>query len=373
MSALRIVFVIAEANASGGVRTVAIYASLLARRGHEVAVVSTPPPAPSLRARVKSLLRGRGWPADPAPQPSHLDGLEVEHRVIDRRRPVTDGDVPDADVVVATWWETAEWVAALSARKGAKVHFVQGHESDLPGQPASRVAATWRLPLRRVVCSRWLLEIARERYGDPEAILVPNGVDLRQFSAPPRDRQAVPTVGLLYSEAWIKGCDVAAAAFERARRDVPGLRLVAFGSGPTSPAVPLPEGAEYVLRPSQREIPGIYSRCDAWLWPSRREGFGLPILEAMACRTPVIAAPAGAAPDLLARGGGVLLQAAHPEEMARAIVDVLSRGPDGWRRLSDEAFAVAGEHDWESSATRFEAALERARSGEAPPAGPTRT
>ncbi len=307
-----------------------------------------------------SLVRGRGWPRTPRPQPSHLDGAGIDHRSINRSRAITDRDLPDADVVIATWWLTAEWVAALSPRKGVKVHFVQGHESEIPGQPQARVAATWRLPLHRIVCSRWLLKIATEQYGDSAASYVPNGVDLDQFSAPPRDKQARPTVGFVYSEAWIKGCDVAAAAFAMAARRLPGLRLLCFGSTPVHPSVPLPPGAEYSLRPSQSHIPKLYRSCDAWLWPSRREGFGLPILEAMACRTPLIAAPAGAARELLANGGGILLAGAEPSAMADAIERVCGLPPAEWRDLSAQARLVATRHEWDHSATLFEAALELA-------------
>jgi len=261
---VRIVFVIAEPNNSGGVRTVAMYAKKLSNRGHDVIVISTPPPAPTLKNCLKSLVRHRRWPGKPSPGPTHIDYVHVKHHVIDRGRPVMDRDVPDADVVVATWWLTAEWVAALAPRKGAKVHFVQGDDSDIPGQPEARVAATWQLPLHRIVCSRWLLELARERYGDSAASYVPNGVDLDQFSTPPRDKQPRPTVGFVYSPAWIKGSDIAVASYEFAARRIPGLRLVCFGSTPVSSTVPLPPEAEFRQLPSQRDIPGLYASCDTW-------------------------------------------------------------------------------------------------------------
>ena len=70
--------------------------------------------------------------------------------------------------------------------------------------------------------------------------------------------------------------------------------------------MPLPRDTEFHLRPPQDRIRDIYSKCDAWLFGSRSEGFGLPILEAMACRTPVIGTPAGAAPELLGDGRGIL-------------------------------------------------------------------
>jgi glycosyltransferase involved in cell wall biosynthesis len=155
-----------------------------------------------------------------------------------------------------------------------------------------------------------------------------------------------------------------------AARRLPELRLVSFGNMPVSPAVPLPARAEFTLLPEQSWIPQIYASCDAWLWPSRREGFGLPILEAMACGTPVIAAPAGAAPELLSEGGGILLPAAEPAAMADAIERLLALSSPEWRRLSEEARAVAARHTWGESVRVFESALEAARQagppGEAP-------
>ena len=59
-----------------------------------------------------------------------------------------------------------------------------------------------------------------------------------------------------------------------------------------------------------------------WLFGAREEGFELPILEAMACRTPVLGTPAGAALELLVDGAGILVPREDPDAMARAIVEV---------------------------------------------------
>jgi glycosyltransferase involved in cell wall biosynthesis len=363
---LRIVFVLPLADLSGGIRTVAIYARALQQRGHRVTVISTGRWIPPLSSRLKGLLLGRGWWRPEPPGPAHLDGLGVEHRRLARFGPVVDRDVPDADVVVATWWVTAEWVAGLSRRKGAKVHLIQGNDADTPDMPLDRIEATWRLPLHRIVVSGWLEELARRR-GAADVACVPNGVDTRLFDGPPRGKQADPTVGYVHSDLALKGCDIALAACRQVRGHRPSLRLRVFGSLPASGHLALPPGAEFRLRPDQADIPGIYAGCDAWLWPSRSEGFGLPILEAMACRTPVIAAPAGAAPDLLAGGGGILLPAAAPEPMAEAIERVCALSDPAWRALSEQARAVAEAHGWERSVTLFEQALEAAASHRAGP------
>src|SRR2546427_13010936 len=125
---MRITFISPTVNLGGGTKVITIYAEALMRMGHIVCLVSPPPQPIPFRRRLKSVLMGNGWPSNQARPPSHLDGSAIDHRVLNRWRSVLDGDVPDADVVVATWWETAEWVNALSPEKGAKVYFVQGHE-----------------------------------------------------------------------------------------------------------------------------------------------------------------------------------------------------------------------------------------------------
>jgi glycosyltransferase involved in cell wall biosynthesis len=124
---MRITFISPTVDMSGGVRVMVIHARQLMRMGHAVRIISPPPRVASPRQKLKSWLKGKGWPGDPLRPKSHLDGSGVDHQVLDRWRPVTDEDVPDGDIVIATWWETAEWVNALSPSKGAKVYFIQHH------------------------------------------------------------------------------------------------------------------------------------------------------------------------------------------------------------------------------------------------------
>src|SRR4028119_389298 len=302
---MKITFVLPTLSLTGGIRVVSIFAERLRKRGHSVFVISIPHPKPSMRQQVKSLLRGRGWISPPEKEPSFFDNLAVEHKITNRYGPVEDKDVPDADVVVATWWETAEWVAKLSPSKGAKAYFIQHHEV-FDYLPKDRVEATWMLPMHKITISEWLVNLAREKYGDSQVSLAPPTVDTKQFYACARNKQSVPTVAIIYSTRSEKGTDIAFKAFSLAAAKIPNLRLVAFGTEAPSSELPLPANTEYVIQPHQDKIKDFYSKCDAWLLASRSEGFGLPIIEAMACRTPVISTPAGAAPDIFAGGHGHL-------------------------------------------------------------------
>ncbi|HZN67154.1 MAG TPA: glycosyltransferase family 4 protein [Tepidisphaeraceae bacterium] len=367
---MKVTFVLAQADLSGGVRVVSIYADRLKRRGHDVSIVVRPHRQPTLRETFKRLA-GRALPSAARAGPTHLDDLDVEVNYVDSFRPITGTDVPDADVVVATWWETAEWVENFPESKGAKAYFIQHYEVHA-GQPIARVERTWRLPMHKITISQWLVNLARDKFNDPVVSLVPNAVDLEQFHAGPRGKQTVPTVGVMYSVVPFKGCEVSLKAVDLASRVIPKLRLVSFGYRDPSPELPLPPGARFVKQPPQDELKDIYSQCDAWLFSSRSEGFGLPLLEAMACRTPVIATPAGAAQEVCAGGGGILVPRDDAAHMARAIEKIVGMPDADWRQMSDRAYATVSGYNWDEATDRFEAALrltvERNRKGELAPA-----
>lgn len=353
---MRITFILPDANFLGGTRVIAIYAERLRRRGHQVYVVSTPRRPIPIKQRFRSLVDGRGWPSAESRPASYLDATGVDHRVIDRWRPMTDADVPDADVVIATWWETAHWVAGFSPRKGAKAYFVQDYGAH-GGQPLDKVAETWRLPLHKITICRWLRDLVVEHCAGSEIDLVLNSVDQEQFQAPRRGKQPAPTVGTVYSRRPQKGCDTALAAVRLAREQIPALKLITFGGGPPSEDLPLPPGTVHNGHAREDELATIYAGCDAWLFSSRKEGFGLPILEAMACRTPVIATPAGAAPELLEGGRGLLVNMDDPADMARAIVEICRMDEATWEAMSDAAFEATRAYSWDDATDRFEAAL----------------
>src|SRR5262249_39465262 len=116
----------------------------------------------------------------------------------------------------------------------------------------------------------------------------------------------------------------------------------------------------FVTEARDQTLRDAYAGCDAWLSGTREEGFGLPILEAMACRTPVIATPAGAAPELLAKGGGLLVPHEDPAAMAQAIVQICSLPEPEWKALSDAALATATGYTWDDATDLFEKALQTA-------------
>src|SRR5688572_8377691 len=117
-TSLRITFVLADDNLSGGVRIIAQHASRLKRRGHDVTVVARPGRRPSLGGRLRALLREGRWLGTDPLKESYFDGSGVDVKELESYRAVGEQDVPDADVVIATFWTTSAWVMALSSEIG---------------------------------------------------------------------------------------------------------------------------------------------------------------------------------------------------------------------------------------------------------------
>lgn len=92
---------------------------------------------------------------------------------------------------------------------------------------------------------------------------------------------------------------------------------------------------------------------DVMVFPSLFEGFGLVILEAMACGVPVIATPNGAAPDILTDGeDGFVVPIRNAEAIAEKL-RLLCRDRDQLEAMSDTALRTAAVHSWEEYRARL--------------------
>jgi glycosyltransferase involved in cell wall biosynthesis len=76
------------------------------------------------------------------------------------------------------------------------------------------------------------------------------------------------------------------------------------------------------------DLPLFYNAARVLAFPSRYEGFGFPVLEALACATPVVAARASSVPELVGSAAR-LVTPGSPDALAEALGQVLSKDPPG--------------------------------------------
>lgn len=98
-------------------------------------------------------------------------------------------------------------------------------------------------------------------------------------------------------------------------------------------------------------LPGMYSAAEVFAFPSLYEGFGLPILEAMACGTPVVASRSSCLPEV-AEGAAVLIDPASSDSLADGLHRTLTQ-PDLRTDLIARGRERAAQYTWRAAAERL--------------------
>ena len=351
---MRIVFALPGSGDApvGGFKVVYEYAGGLAERGHEVSVLhparlaidaSLPERARGmarfLRFRSSGRYDPRQWFAmDPRVHVAWIPSLEARH-------------VPDADAVVATAWQTAEWVARYPARAGRKYYLIQ-HLETWSG-PESRVLGTWTLPLRKIVIARWLEEVAA-RLGE-SATYIPNGLDLAEFGMDvlPESRRPRSVLMMFHHLAW-KGSGEGLSALHALREEFPDLSLHLFGV-PDAPD--LPSWATYHRRPSRTELRRLYNEAAVFLSPSHTEGWALPPAEAMLCGAALAATDIGGHADYAKHEDTALLSPPERPDLLAQNVRRFFLEPELRVRLARQGAEWVRQFTWPRALDRFETEL----------------
>lgn len=187
----------------------------------------------------------------------------------------------------------------------------------------------------------------RERYSLPEHYFLYVG------SAKPHKNLA------LLLRVWI-------SLHERRSEEIPALVLV----GPLGNMGEMSVSAEEVPRVRalgfvpEDALPALYAGATAFLFPSRYEGFGLPVLEAMACGTPVVCSDIPALAEVA--GDAAWRIPPEDEEAWQRAIEVVWQDPQERERWRERARERAGQFTWARTADRVVQAYYKTRRAQAP-------
>jgi glycosyltransferase involved in cell wall biosynthesis len=341
---MRIAYLIASSEFSGGTKIVFLQAEALARRGHHVTVVS-PQAKPNWFRTVRSRFEFASFRESRA--------------------------VAEADVRVATFWTTVE--PAVAGARGAVFHLCQGYEGGfaLYGDRREAIEKAYRAPTHKLAISETLAgRLISEGFGPAEN--VGQAFDIENFFPGPEREISSPPVVLVVGpyETDVKGVDVALAGLGLFRSSGGAFRLRRIATVEMDRA----ERSfglvdEYHFRLPHERMPFAYRSSDIFIGPSRpKEGFGLPVIEALSCGIPTVLSDtptnreiAGEAAWYFADGTPESLAAALPQVTTSAARETARvRGPRAAARFDtsgvaerlERAFLRALEHSPETGISR---------------------
>lgn len=189
----------------------------------------------------------------------------------------------------------------------------------------------WGNTARWIAVSAFLHNYARGVLGVPEERLevITNGIEFPD-ALPPRHPK--PVVGIVARLIPSKGVDVFLKAIQLLRPEVPGLQAVVIGDGPARyqlKAMAHHLGLNNVVRfwGHQEDVTSHLARMAVFVLPTRSEGLGISVLEAMAWGVPVVTTRVGGIPELVRNNStGILVRQDDYTEVARAVRRVFADG-----------------------------------------------
>lgn len=195
-----------------------------------------------------------------------------------------------------------------------------------------------------------------------DAVIIPNGVDTASFidAKPldgwPGDEKSLVFLGRVDEPR--KGLEVLLKAFPKVREVFPNLRLLIAGPGDIEELideVPLIHRNALIQlgMVSNNQKPDVFASGSVYVAPNTGgESFGIVLLEAMACGTPVVASDLHAFQRVLEYGkSGITFKNEDSNDLARVLIDLLS-SPSKLAELKAAGYARSAHFDWTLVANR---------------------
>jgi N-acetyl-alpha-D-glucosaminyl L-malate synthase BshA len=183
--------------------------------------------------------------------------------------------------------------------------------------------------------------------------VVYNGVETRVKAK--GSERCVIFIGAL---VWQKGVDILIEAFKEIKKEYKDVRLTIVGDGPERQGLDaLVERlgvGDVEFRGYVDDLDPVFTAQSVFVLPSRQEGFGLTLLEAMVRGVPVVGSKTGGIPEIVRDGkNGFLFSAGNPTSLADAVIKIFEK-QDVRARLVKGGLATVNNFTWTQMAEETE-------------------
>lgn len=224
---------------------------------------------------------------------------------------------------------------------------------------------------RIIAVSQYTKHDIVKTYGIPESAIevIYHGVRTEDYAFSEEERTKLRATLSISSSPMLlfvgrleprKGVDILLRALPQVLREME-VRLVLAGSGnqgdyrQLAQSLGISDKVIFLGHVPDDTLRLVYSSCDLFVLPSRLEGLGIVILEAMAAGKPVVATNVGGIPELVESGqNGILVESDEEGELASAIVKVLSDNSLAKTIGGNNIKKAPERYSWEAAARKAE-------------------
>ncbi|WP_426091362.1 glycosyltransferase family 4 protein [Flavobacterium sp. DSR3-2] len=250
--------------------------------------------------------------------------------------------IKEADIIIATSWETAAWIGNYSTGKGKKLYLIQGFETW--SGTKEEIFATWRMPFQKIAIAQWLKNLINE-IGE-ECSIIRNGLDHEAFGIDINiaDRNH-NKISMLYHKSEIKGSGIGIEALKIVKKSIPNLEVDFFSTYKRNTKIP--KFINYYVKP--KNLRKIYNNSSIFITTSFTEGWGLPRAEAMLCGCATIITNIEGHKDYGIDGEHYLMvPPKDSNELANTIIKLIDN-KELMYKISESGNKLMKKFSWESS------------------------
>ncbi len=336
---MKISFLLPNDGIGGGVRAIVRFGNELISMGHHVRIFHK-----NINNGISRKLRRIYYVTRYGFQKNWLDdfqGFSCSYNKLEPAKFVED------EIILSMCAQTTLDAYSLPEQVGIKVLHCHGAEIE----NWDYMVKSWQLPMPKIVVSSYLIDLIKKETGQDALGVAPDGVDTKEYY--PCIINSRDAIGGCVRWSSSKDPETTIEIFRKLYKDIQSVQLISFGSDRKPPL----NFVQFKRSPTITQAREIYSRCKVWFLASKAEGFGLPILEAMACGCVVVSTDSGGPRDIISDGVNGFLVKIGDVEGAVKKIKILYANDSLREEMSTQAIETAKKFTWSAGAAKLESYL----------------
>ena len=257
--------------------------------------------------------------------------------------------IPEGDAIIAVGWQTAERVSELPEIHGKKFYLLQSFETYFRNR--KKILKTYHLTMQKIAISQWIIDELK-KLGESGYGPLGNAINIDEFFIISPKGKRPYHIMMLYHHHKIKGAKDGLKVIKSVKMSIPNLKAILIA--PRKPIHKIPSWIKVVIRPSVEELLNLYNSSKIFLHTSHWEGWGLPVMEAMACGCAVVAAGNRGVKEYLMHKHNTLLSPIGDIESLSNNVLLILRDLELRQKLIENGISFVKTYSWENIINQLE-------------------